>query len=68
MSAYPALHAVVGFSASKSHLELIARRIVKEIEGDDAKDLDKYSTTGTEQYNNLVERIREQLNITTLKF
>ena len=66
----PILHSCpfVGFSASKSHLELIARRIVKEIEGDDAKDLDKYATTGTEQYNNLVERIREQLNITTLKF
>ena len=66
----PILHACpfVGFSASKSHLELIARRIVKELEGDDAKDLDKYATTGTEQYNMLVERIREQLNITTLKF
>lgn len=66
----PILHACpfVGFSASKSHLELIARRIVKEIEGDDTKDLDKYATTGTEQYNNLVEHIRAQLNITTLKF
>ena len=59
----------VGFSASKSHLELIARRIIKEIEnGDDAKDIEKYATTGTEQYNCLVDRIREKLNITTLKF
>jgi amidophosphoribosyltransferase len=55
-------------AASKSDLELIARRIVKELEGDENKDLDKYSTTGSEQYNKLVECIREKLNITTLKF
>ncbi len=59
----------VGFSASKSHLELIARRTIKELEnGDDTKDIDKYSTTGTEQYNRLVECIRKKLNITTLQF
>lgn len=66
----PILHACpfLGFSASKSALELIARRIVKELEGDDEKNLDKYSTTGTEEYNKLVECIREKLNITTLSF
>lgn len=58
----------VGFSASKSDLELIARRTVKELEGDDSKDLDKYSTTGSEKYNNMIECIRKKLNITTLKF
>lgn len=67
----PILHACpfIGFSASKSVLELIARRIIKELEGgDDTKNLEKYATTGTPEYNNLVERIRKQLNITTLKF
>lgn len=58
----------VGFSASKSDLELIARRTVKELEGDDSKDLDKYATTGTDQYNNMIECIRKKLNITTLRF
>ena len=59
----------VGFSASKSHLELIARRTIKELEnGDDAKDIEKYAITGTSQYNNMVECIRKKLNITTLKF
>lgn len=59
----------VGFSASKSHLELIARRTIKELEnGDDAKDIEKYATTGTEQYNRMVECIRKKLNITTLQF
>ncbi|MDF9828759.1 amidophosphoribosyltransferase [Parabacteroides sp. PF5-6] len=66
----PILHACpfVGFSASKSHLELIARRTIKELEGDDAKDLDKYATTGTDQYNAMIESIRKKLNITTLQF
>lgn len=66
----PILHACpfVGFSASKSALELIARRIIKEIEGQDDKDLNKYATTGSEQYNNLVDCIRRKLNITTLKY
>lgn len=66
----PILHACpfIGFSASKSVLELIARRVIKELEGDDVQNLDKYATTGTPEYNNLVECIRKQLNITTLKF
>lgn len=66
----PILHSCpfLGFSASKSDLELIARRVVKDLEGDDSRNLDKYAETGTEQYNTLVEHIRKQLNITTLKF
>ncbi|MGL5619792.1 MAG: amidophosphoribosyltransferase, partial [Tannerellaceae bacterium] len=58
----------IGFSASKSELELISRRIVKEIEGDDKKDLEKYATTNSPQYCQMVECIRKKLNITTLKF
>lgn len=66
----PILHPCpfVGFATSKSAMELIARRIVKELEGDDEKNLDKYATTGTKEYNKLVECIREQLNISSLKF
>ncbi len=66
----PILHSCpfVGFSASKSHLELITRRTIKELEGDDSKDLDKYATAGSEQYCNMIEYIRKKLNITTLKF
>ena len=59
----------IGFSASKSPLELIARRTIHELEnGDDEKDIEKYATTGSEQYNRLVECIRKKLNITTLKY
>ncbi len=58
----------IGFSASKSELELISRRIIKEIEGDDKKNLEKYATTNSPQYCQMVECIRKKLNITTLKF
>jgi len=59
----------VSFSASKSPLELIARRTIKELEnGDDEKEIIKYATTGSEQYNQMVDSIRKKLNITTLKF
>lgn len=59
----------VGFSASKSPMELIARKIIKELEnGNEEKNLEKYATTGTEHYNQMVECIRKKLNITTLKF
>lgn len=58
----------LNFTASKSHLELIARRMIKDLEGRDDKDLDKYQQSNSEHYNKMVDRIREQLNITTLKF
>ena len=58
----------IGFSASKSPLELIARRVVKELEGDDEKNLEKYSTSDTPEYNNLIASISKRLNITSLKF
>jgi amidophosphoribosyltransferase len=50
-------------------LELIARRTIKELEnGNDVKDIEKYATTGTAQYNCMVDCIRKKLNITSLKF
>lgn len=58
----------VGFSASKSDMELITRRIIEEIEGDPNAHLDEYATTGSERYNMLVDKIRQRFNLTTLKF
>ncbi len=58
----------VGFTASKSPLELMARRVIKELEGDDTKNLDKYADPETPEYQKMVERIREQLGLTSLKF
>ncbi|MDL2241606.1 amidophosphoribosyltransferase [Bacteroidales bacterium OttesenSCG-928-L03] len=58
----------LNFTASKSVLELITRRIIKRLEGDEEKNLKLYHTTGTPEYNRLVEEIRKELNITTLRF
>lgn len=58
----------INFSASKSIMELITRRIIKDFEGDDNKNVELYSTYGTEQYNKMVEKIRSTLNITSLRF
>ena len=43
----------VGFTASKSPLELITRRIIAELEGDADKNLEKYATTGSPEYEKL---------------
>ena len=49
-------------------MELITRRIIQELEGDDAKNLEAYATTGSPEYNKLVEIIRERLGLTSLEF
>lgn len=58
----------VGFTASKSDLELITRRIIKELEGDENKNLEKYATTGSPEYERMVEEIRSRFGLTSLKF
>lgn len=58
----------IGFTASKSDLELITRRIIKDFEGDENRNLEKYATTDSPQYARMVEAIRQHLGLTTLKF
>ena len=58
----------VGFTASKSPLELITRRIIAELEGDADKNLEKYATTGSPEYDKMVSIIAERFGLTTLKF
>ena len=66
----PLLHACpfLNFTASKSHLELITRRIIKRLEGEDDKDLNLYQKTDSPQYTKMVDEIRKELKISTLKF
>ena len=58
----------IGFTASKSPLELITRRIIKELEGDENKNLERYATTGSPEYNRMVEIMRERFDFTSLRF
>lgn len=58
----------INFTSSKSDMELITRRVIEGFEGDANKDLDKYATTDSPQYQRMVEAIRKQLGLTSLKF
>ena len=58
----------IGFSASKTDLELISRRIIGELEGDPDKNLDRYATTDSPQYCRLVDEIAKRFGLTSLKF
>ena len=58
----------VGFTASKSPLELITRRIIEELEGDADKNLEKYATTGSPEYEKMVSIIAERFGLSSLKF
>ena len=58
----------VGFTASKSPLELITRRVIEELEGDADKNLEKAATTGSPEYEKMVSIIAERFGLTTLKF
>ena len=58
----------LGFSASKTDMELITRRIIEEFEGDASKNLDKYSDPSTPEYRRMVDKIAAKFGLTSLKF
>ena len=58
----------VNFSASKSEMELITRRVINDFEGDPDKNVEAYATEGTPEYNRMVQEIARRLNLTSLKF
>ncbi|MDE6490982.1 MAG: amidophosphoribosyltransferase [Muribaculaceae bacterium] len=58
----------LNFTASKSDLELITRRTIKDMEGAHDRNLDEYSVTDSPKYTEMVERIRKELGLTSLKF
>jgi amidophosphoribosyltransferase len=49
-------------------MELITRRIIKDFEGDENKNLEKYATTGSPEYKRMVAEIARRLGMDTLKF
>ena len=58
----------INFTSSKSDMELITRRKIEQFEGDANKNLEKYATTHSPEYDRMVEAIRQDLGLTTLKF
>ena len=58
----------IGFTSSKSDLELLTRRIIKDLEGDHNAKLDRYSTTGSPEYQQMVNEIAKRLELSSLQF
>jgi len=58
----------LNFSTSRSTLDLAGRKAIKELEGVDEKDLDEYAMASSEKNAAMVERIRQRLRLTTLKY
>ena len=58
----------IGFTSSKSDMELITRRIIKDFEGDDKKNLAQYAKTGTPEYQRMVNEIARRLGLDSVKF
>ncbi len=60
----------INFSRSNSDMELIARRVIAEEEGEqvDRTILDDYANPDSDRYHLMLEKIRQKLNFTSLKF
>lgn len=58
----------LNFSRSKSELDLAGRRAIKEIEGTGAPHLDEYADSSSDRHAAMVERVRNRLNLKTLRY
>lgn len=60
----------LNFSRSKSEMDLITRRVIKQFEGDNVSNevLQKYCDPDSPEYAKMVEEIRKQLHFTSLRF
>ena len=60
----------LNFSRSRSEMELIARRVIEELEGGPVSRevVQEYANPDSEQYQRMVDRICEKLNFTSLRY
>ena len=59
----------LNFSRSSSEMELIARRVIQEMEGDNKyPNLSVYADPDSTEYREMLEKIREKLNFTSLRY
>ena len=59
----------LNFSRATSEMELIARRVIMELEGEEGfKYIDEYSDSSTERGKKLRENICEKLHLASLEF
>lgn len=60
----------LNFSRSKSEMELIARRVIRELEGEEVSKevLQEYADPDNPKYQKMVDKICEKLNFTSLRY
>ena len=58
----------LNFSTSRSTLDLAGRKGISELEGNGDKFLEEYATAGTEKNMAMIDKIRDKLKLTSLKF
>jgi len=58
----------LNFSRSKSDYDLAGRRAIRDIRGENYMDLGKYLDQKSDDYKQMVEKIRKENNLTTLKY
>ena len=60
----------LNFSRSTGEMELITRRVIRELEGDnvDEKTLKEYTNPDSEKYKKMVDMICERLHFTSLRY
>lgn len=63
---HPCLY--LNFSRSRSNLDLATHKAVRVIEGKEGADMREYSDINNGKYTAMVEQIRKELNLTSLKF
>ncbi|MFC1886486.1 amidophosphoribosyltransferase, partial [Thermodesulfobacteriota bacterium] len=58
----------LNFSTSRSTLDLAGRKAITEIEGNDERSLAEYASATSEKNSVMVNKIREKLKLTSLKY
>lgn len=58
----------LNFTRSQSDMELITRRVIAELEGEEDKNLEKYIKTDSPEYQRMVEEIGKRFGLSSLKF
>ena len=58
----------LNFSRSRSNYDLASRRAIKQLDSNENVNLKEYSDESSGKYAEMVERIRKNLGLTTLKF
>ena len=58
----------LNFSRSTSEMDLITRRVIKEMTGSENVDLTPYADPESQEYKEMLERIRQKLHFTSLRY